>query len=333
MTTRDRLTYFIYHHRTGLSVWALVLVLSLFPFYYDNPYILGITNLVAINVIVVLGLNLFIGYAGQISLGHAAFFGLGAYGSAIFTVYYHIWPWPAMALSALLVALTALIIGVPVLRLSGHYLAMATLGFNIVIYTVLVQWDEVTGGPSGFAGIPPLSIGNLVIDDEFRFHYVVWGVALVLCTLSLNLVRSGVGRGLAALAVDERVAGSLGVNPGREKVKVFILSAVFASLAGSLYAHCFCFVNPDTFGIFASVDFVIMVVVGGMGSIWGSLLGAGLLTVLPEFLDTFETFKDIIHGMILVLILLFLPQGFVTGLLDLIRTNLALRRRKSKYSA
>ena len=119
------------------------------------------------------------------------------------------------------------------------------------------------------------------------------------------------------------------MNPGREKVKVFILSAVFASLAGSLYAHCFCFVNPDTFGIFASVDFVIMVVVGGMGSIWGSLLGAGLLTVLPEFLDTFEAFKDIIHGLILVLILLFLPQGFVTGLLDLIRTNLALRRNKN----
>ncbi|WP_456384992.1 branched-chain amino acid ABC transporter permease [Desulfolithobacter sp.] len=326
MSSRERITYFLRLHRTGLLVWALTLILALFPLVQDNPYILGLTNMVAINVIVVLGLNLFIGYAGQISLGHAAFFGLGAYGSALLTVYFGIWPWLAMMLTALGVALITLIIGLPVLRLSGHYLAMATLGFNIVIYTVLVQWDEVTGGPSGFAGIPPLTLFGLELDDEVRFHYVVWGFALILCTLCLNLVRSGVGRGLAALAADERAASVLGVDIKKSKIKVFILSAVFASLAGSLYAHCFSFVNPDTFGIFASVDFVIMVVVGGMGSIWGSLLGAGLLTILPEFLDIFETCRDIIHGLILVLILIFLPRGFVTGIKDIIMTRLAMRR-------
>ena len=318
MTTRDKLTHFLFHHRTGLSVWGLALGLALFPFYYDNPYILGISNMVAINVIIVLGLNLFIGYAGQISLGHAAFFGLGAYGSALLTVNCGLWAWPAMLLTALLT-----------LKLRGHYLAMATLGFNIVIFTIMVQWDEMTGGPSGFAGIPPLTVGPWAIDTEFRFHFLVWTITLVAATLCLNLVRSGVGRGLAALAADERAAAGLGIDVKREKVKIFVLSATLASLAGSLYAHCFLFINPDTFGIFASVDFVIMVVVGGMGSVWGSLLGAGLLTVLPEFLDIFETYKDVIHGLILVVILLFLPQGFVTGILDMIRVNFALKRREN----
>lgn len=237
MTSRQKITYFITLHRTGLWVTALSLVLLLFPLVEDNPYTLGLTNLIAINVIVVLGLNLFVGYAGQISLGHAAFFGLGAYGSAIATVDFGIPAWTAMALVAILVGLISLIIAVPILRLSGHYLAMATLGMNFVFHTILLQWDEVTGGPSGYAGIPYLSFGSFEFDDEVRLHYLIWGFALVLLLLCLNLVRSGVGRGLAALAGDETAAAALGVNTRAAKVKVFVLSAVMASVAGSLFAH------------------------------------------------------------------------------------------------
>ncbi len=332
MTGRDRLVYFIYLHRTGITVLGLSLVLGLFPLFQDNPYILGLTNLVGIYAIVVLGLNLFIGYAGQISLGNAAFFGLGAYGSAILTTDVGWWPWPSMFLVAAMVALVALVVGLPALRLTGHYLAMATLGFNIVVYTILIQWDRVTGGPSGYAGIPYLSVGGLEIDSDVKLHYLIWAMALVCLTLGLNLVRSGVGRGLAALAGDEVAAGALGVDTRRAKVKVFILSAVFASLAGSLYAHCFSFVSPDTFGIFASVDFVIMVVVGGMGSIWGSLFGAAIITWLPELIEVFEAYREIIHGLILVLILMFLPQGLVSGLVDALRIRLA-RWKKSHVAA
>ncbi len=328
MKRREHLSYFFRLHRTGLLVWGLTLALALFPLVEDNPYILGISNLAAINLIVVLGLNLFVGYAGQISLGHAAFFGLGAYGSALMTTAWGLNPWLAMLLAALGVALVTLALGWPILRLAGHYLAMATLGFNIVVYTLLVQWDQVTGGPSGLAGIPPLALGGLVFDNEISFHYLVWGFALVLCTLCLNLIRSGIGRGLAALAEDEEAAAVLGVDTRLSKLKIFVLSAVFASLAGSLYAHCFNFVNPDTFGIFTSVDFVIMVVVGGMGSIWGSIFGAGLLTMLPEFLEIFESAKEIIHGLILVLILIYLPRGLVTGIRDLIITRLARKRAR-----
>ncbi|WP_303721477.1 branched-chain amino acid ABC transporter permease [Malonomonas rubra] len=329
MTRKQKIFYFITLHRTGLWVTALSLALLLFPLVENNPYTLGITNLIAINAIVVLGLNLFIGYAGQISLGHAAFFGLGAYGSAIATVNFELNPWLAMMLVALIVALVALVIGVPILRLSGHYLAMATLGLNFVFHTILLQWDDVTGGPSGFYGIPSLEIGDLVFFDEIRLHYLLWAFALLSLLLCLNLVRSGVGRGLAALAGDETAAAALGVNTRNAKVKVFILSAILASLAGSLFAHTYSFISPDSFNIFVATDFVIMVVIGGMGSIWGSLFGAGLITLLPEWMDLFETYKDFVHGGILVLVLIFLPQGLVSGLLDIFKTRMTLRRQKN----
>ncbi|BBO90234.1 branched-chain amino acid ABC transporter permease [Desulfosarcina ovata] len=326
MTTRDKLFYFLYLHRTGLTVFGISLLLLVWPLVERNPYNLGLSNLIAIYALVVLGLNLFIGYTGQISLGHAAFFAIGAYGSAIGTTTFGLPVWPVMVAVALATALVALAVGLPALKLSGHYLAMATLGFNIVVYTILVQWDVVTGGPSGFAGIPYLAIGPLVFDNEVRFHYLVWTFAMLALLLCLNLVRSGVGRGLAALAEDETAAAALGVDIRRAKIKVFVLSAVLAALAGSLFAHCYAFVSPDSFGIFVSVDFVIMVVVGGMGSIWGTLFGTALITLLPEWIESLESFKDILHGLILVLILLFLPQGLVTGIVDAIRTRIAVGR-------
>jgi branched-chain amino acid transport system permease protein len=326
LTTRDNFFYFVYLHRTGLTVLALSLLLLVWPLIMHNPYHLGLSNLIAIYVIVVLGLNLFIGYTGQISLGHAAFFAIGAYGSAFGTATLGGPAWPVMIAVALAAGLIALAVGVPALKLSGHYLAMATLGFNIVVYAVLVQWDAVTGGPSGFSGIPYLAVGPLVFDSEIRFHYLVWSAAMVALLLCLNLVRSGVGRGLAALAEDDVAAAALGVDTRRAKIKVFVLSAVLASLAGSLFAHCYAFVSPDSFGIFVSVDFVIMVVVGGMGSIWGTLFGTALITLLPEWIEHLDVYKDIVHGLILVLILIFLPQGLVTGLVEAVRTRIALSR-------
>jgi branched-chain amino acid transport system permease protein len=158
--------FFVIRHHTGLMVLGLALFLALTPLVMANPYNLGILNLIGLYVIVVLGLNLFIGFAGQISLGHAAFFGLGAYGSAILTATYGFPAWPAMILTAGAVALAALVLAVPTLRLSGHYLAMATLGFNYVVDSIFIQWDAVTGGPSGLSGVPPLSIGGLSFDSD-----------------------------------------------------------------------------------------------------------------------------------------------------------------------
>ncbi len=314
---------FIARHGTGLSVIGLCLALSPVPLLLANPWKLGVLNLIALHAIVVLGLNLFIGYAGQISLGHAAFFGLGAYGSAILTTAFAMPPLPAMALTAAGVALTAVVVGAPTLRLSGHYLAMATLGFNIVVHNVFVQWDRVTGGPSGLSGIPPFAVLGLAVQGEVRQYYLLWGAAMIFLTLSLNLVRSGVGRGLAALAEDEVCAAAMGVDVRRGKIAVFTVSALFASIGGSLFAHYMGTVTPDTFGIFASIDFVIMVVVGGMGCLWGSLAGAAIVTLLPHLLGPLEDSKDIIYGLIVVAILLVLPRGFLAEIVDLAKSRLA----------
>jgi len=316
---------FARRHRMGLSVIGLSVVLLPVPLILANPWQLGILNLVAVNAVVVLGLNLFIGYAGQISLGHAAFFGLGSYGSAILTTAGGIPPWAAMPITAVGVALTALIIGVPTLRLSGHYLAMATLGFNIVVHHILVHWDPVTGGPSGLTGIPPFGVWGRTLQGEAQQYYLLWGAAMVALTLSVNFVRSGLGRGLAALAEDEVAAAAMGVDVRRGKIAVFTISAAFASVGGSLFAHYMGTITPDTFGIFASIDFVIMVVVGGLGSLWGSLAGAAFVTILPHLLGPLEDSKDILHGLIVVVVLLVLPRGLVAGLVDLAKAQLARR--------
>ena len=316
---------FLRRHRAGLSVIGLSVVLLPVPLVLSNPWQLGILNLVAVNAVVVLGLNLFIGYAGQISLGHAAFFGLGAYSSAILTT---AWAWPsflALPVTAIGVALTALVVGVPTLRLSGHYLAMATLGFNIVVHHVLVHWDQATGGPSGLTGIPSFGIAGLTLHGETQHYYLLWSAAMVALTLSVNFVRSGLGRGLAALAEDEVAAAAMGVDVRRGKIAVFTISAAFASVGGSLFAHYMGTVTPDTFGIFASIDFVIMVVVGGLGSLWGSLAGAAFVTILPHLLGPLQDYKDILYGLIVVAVLLALPRGLLAGLVALAKTRLTRR--------
>jgi branched-chain amino acid transport system permease protein len=323
--TTARAPAFARRHRTGLSVIALSVVLVPVPFILANPWQLGILNLVAVNTVVVLGLNLFIGYAGQISLGHAAFFGLGAYSSAILTTARG-WPsFLALPVTALGVALTALIVGVPTLRLSGHYLAMATLGFNIVVHHVLVHWDQVTGGPSGLTGIPSFGIPGATLRGETQHYYLLWAAAMVTLTLSVNFVRSGLGRGLAALAEDEVAAAAMGVDVRRGKIAVFTISAAFASVGGSLFAHYMGTITPDTFGIFASIDFVIMVVIGGVGSLWGSIAGAAFVTILPHLLGPLEDYKEILHGLIVVVVLLVLPRGLLAGIVDLVKTRLAQR--------
>jgi branched-chain amino acid transport system permease protein len=191
---------------------------------------------------------------------------------------------------------------------------MATLGFNLIVNIIIVQWDAMTGGPSGFASIPHLRLGSFVFDSDIKWYYLIWFFTFAGLILALNLVDSRVGRGLRAIHGSPVAASTLGVNVARYKVGVFVLSAVYASLAGSLYAHYFAFISPKTFDIFFSVELVTMVIVGGMGSLWGSLMGAIILTPLPHLLGFFEDWKDVIYGGVLVVILIFSPQGvFVLG--------------------
>ena len=308
-------------NKSYLGLLLLGLTILLFPLVINNPYYLNVVNIIGLNTLIVVGLNLLIGYAGQISLGHAAFYGLGAYLSGILTVSYHFSPWTAMGLALLVTGLLALLIGIPTLKLHGHYLVMATLGFNIIVNIIMIQWDQVTGGPSGFPGIPNLKIGALVFDSDQKMYYLIWFFTFMGITLALNLVQSRVGRALRALHGSEVAAGSLGVKTEAYKVKVFVLSALYASLAGSLYAHYLTFISPKTFDIFFSVELVTMVIVGGMGSIWGTLFGTFFITPLPVMLHFFDEYKDIFYGLILVFILIFLPEGVVVALRNRYRTR------------
>jgi branched-chain amino acid transport system permease protein len=300
--------------RENLFLIILALLIILIPLLVKNKYYFIVMNVAGLNTIVVVGLNLLIGFAGQISLGHAAFYGIGAYVSAILTTTYHFPPWAAMAIAMLVTEVIAYLVGYPSLKLRGHYLVMATLGFGIIINIFMVELDKITGGPSGFPGIPNLSIGKLVFNNDFKNFYLIWTFAFSSILVSLNLVNSRVGRALRAIHGSEVAANTLGVDTDKYKTKVFVLSAMFASLAGSLYAHYMTFISPRSFDFYYSIQVVTMVIVGGMGSIWGAFFGAGLLTVLSEILHVAEKYNIIVYGTLLTLVLVFLPEGFLVGL-------------------
>ena len=285
------------------------------PVFLRNNYHLMVLNVAALNILVVIGLNLLMGYAGQISLGHAAFFGLGAYLSGILTTTCGFPVWPTLILALGVTGVVAYVMGIPTLKLEGHYLVMATLGFNVIVYIIMVQWDAVTGGPSGLAGIPPLRIGNVVFNTDRKIYYLFWAISIVVLVLSLNLITSRVGRAMAALSHNEIAARCVGVDTERYKISIFVISAALASLAGSLYGHYITFISPGTFSFFYSLQIVTMVLVGGMGSLWGSIFGAVLLTILPELLHAVKDYNVLIHGLILTGILVFFPEGLFPGIL------------------
>ena len=282
-----------------------------------NTYYFTLLNFIGIHAILVVGLNLLLGYAGQISLGHAAFFGLGAYTSGILTTAYGLNPWLALPAGLVVSGFSAFLVGVPALKLRGYYLAMATLGFGIIVYIIFNQTQAWTGGPSGLSGIPCLALAGFPLNTPDRLFLLIWPVLGVILLLSANLVDSRLGRALRALHDSEAAAQSLGVDTSRAKLLIFVWSALYASLAGSLYAHTLNFIAPGSFGFMFSIKLVTMVVVGGMASIWGSLLGASVLTLLPELLVVFHDFEIIIFGGILMLVMIFLPRGLVRGILDL----------------
>jgi len=295
-----------------------VLVLAA-PYALSGGYIMNVLVFVGINTMLAVALNLLLGYAGQISLGHAGFFGLGAYLSGILTTTAGWNPWLVMPLAAALVGVMAFVIGFPILKLKGHYLAMATLGLGIIIYIVFNETVDYTGGPSGLSGIPNLSAGSITFDSDVKNYYLIWSFTLAVCLFAINLANSRVGRALRAIHDSEVAARVVGVNARLLKVQIFALSAMISALAGSLYAHTMTFISPASFGFNFSIELLTMVVIGGLGSIYGSFLGAALLTLLPEFLRAAQDYDIVIYGGMLMVMVMFMPGGLVRGVPDLVR--------------
>jgi branched-chain amino acid transport system permease protein len=246
--------------------------------------------------------------------------------SGMLTTGYEINAWLAMAMSAVFVGGLAFLIGFPILKLKGHYLAMATLGFGIIVYIIFNETIGWTGGPSGMPGIANLSVGSLTFDSDGKNYYLIWGFTLFTMLLSINLSHSRIGRALRAIHDSEVAARVMGVNARLLKVQIFTISAIISAIAGSLYAHTMTFISPASFGFNFSIELVTMVIIGGLGSIYGSFLGAAILTLLPEFLRVFHDFDIVIYGLLLILMTMFMPGGLVSGLRWLIE-RLTPRRR------
>ncbi len=297
---------------------ALVAVLAVLPLVLPNAFYFDVVIRIMANAVLAIALNLLIGYCGQISLGHAGFFGLGAYGSAILTTHYD-WKAPlALVVSAAVVGVLAWIVARVILRLKGHYLAMATLGLGIIVTIVLTNEASLTGGPDGMA-VGDLNILGIRLYGERVWYPVFAGLLVVAIWLAGNLVESPAGRALRALHGSEVAARVVGIDTASFKTRVFVLSAVVAAIMGSLTAHYLGFITPQVASFHKSVELVTMVVVGGMASIWGSVVGAALLSLLPDLLAHFEGFETVIFGVILVATMIFLPRGIVPSLLRLIR--------------
>jgi len=305
---------------------------------------------IGILTIVVVGLNLLMGYAGQISLGQAAFYGLGAYISGVMTTLAPKhgllvgiadtwwWPWLAMVVGMVVTGSFVYLIGSPILRLRGNYLAMATLGLGIVVYILFREGGELTGGNDGIAGIPRLAFGDaLCFWPMERYYYLVWTLAIVVIILALNIVNSRIGRALRALHDSEVAANTLGVDTRRYKLQALVVSAVTASLAGSLYAHFQALVAPTPFNFQASVELVVMATVGGVASIWGAPIGVAVVYVVREILRARlrvllhmagGEHEMIAYGIILVLIMIFVPRGLTPEISALIQRLAYIRTRK-----
>ncbi|MBN2325399.1 MAG: branched-chain amino acid ABC transporter permease [Spirochaetes bacterium] len=274
-----------------------------------NPYHVGILVFLGMNIIITIGLSLLMGYAGQISLGQAAFFGIGAYTTGILTTKLGLPVAVSFPLSILLTISVAFVIGIPTLRLRGHYLAMATLGLGEIVHIVFNELIPLTGGPSGFGNIPLIRIFGIELDNDYKYFIFVWAIVAIVLFLSLNIINSRVGRALKAIHKEEQTASTLGVNTSRLKLSVFVLSSGFAALAGFLYAHYVTFLSPGTFSLGFSILLVTMVAVGGMENIWGALIGTTVLTLLPEYLRFFKDFDILIYGIILISIMILRPEG------------------------
>jgi branched-chain amino acid transport system permease protein len=279
------------------------------PLLVRSPYYVGILVFVGIYSLITICLCLLLGYAGQISLGHAAFYGIGAYASGLLTTRWGISPWLALACAMAVTGMLAFMIGRPVLKLRGHYLAMATLGFGEIVYIFFNAEVGLTGGPSGFGQIPRLAVGGFAFNNDIRFYYLVWLTVIVLLILILNIINSRIGRALRSIHGSETAANAMGVNTASYKVQIFVFSAMISSLAGSYYAHFVTFVSPTTFDASVSILLVTMVIVGGMANVWGAILGTVLLGTLPEYLRTFGDYDILIYGGILLIIMMFAPDG------------------------
>jgi branched-chain amino acid transport system permease protein len=299
-------------HRLAVVLAMAVLVVAL-PLVFPSAYYYRVAALVFVFALACVGLNLLMGFAGQVSLGHGGFMGIGAYAVAVGPAHLGLPSWLAFLAGAALSALVAFVVGRPILRLKGHYLAVATLGFGLLLAIVFNNEARFTGGPDGMS-VPRLVLLDWPVRGAITWYWISAVTFLIGAALALNVIESPTGRALRAIHDSEVAARVLGVDVANKKLAVFVVSAVYASVAGSYFALLNGHVTPDVSGFLRSIELVAMVVLGGMGSVLGSLVGAALLVVLPQTLTFLHDYEHMVLGLIIMGVMIFLRAGIVPTL-------------------
>lgn len=302
-------------------------ILFLLPLGIKNPYHLHVLIKIGIWIILVASLNLIVGYTGQISLCHTTFYGIGAYTSAILVTKYDWSFWVALPFSGFVAALTSTLIGYPSLRLRGHYLAIATLAFAVIMHAVFSNWEALTYSPTGLPGGPGF-VEHVprpepeFFKSDFGYYYLTYIITLISLFIIYRLVNSPIGRTLTAIREDEELAEIMGLDVAKYKFLAFTVGCFFAGIAGSIYAHYIITVVPDTFTFLTSMDVLIGVVVGGIGTFFGSVFGAIFMVIVPEilafpFAETYiAALQIIIYAIVLIIVVNITPKGFVSIIQD-----------------
>jgi branched-chain amino acid transport system permease protein len=297
--------------------WSAALIALLMMPLFLGKFSIFLLSLLAIYALVSLGLNLLMGYTGQIAAGHAGFLAIGAYVTAIVTANFEWLPCPvALLLAGIISGMIGFLLGIPILRLKGFYIAMATLAFGVVVSEIILQWSSLTGGDDGFS-VPTARIGSFVFDSDFKLFYLIIPVTILMTLLAKNLVKGYIGRAFIALRESEVAAQTIGVDLAKYKTIAFAISAFYTGVAGGLFAYLITFLSPDAFTIELSIDFIAMIVIGGMGSILGSIIGAVILTGIQQVFAGLQDLQVLIFGLSLIVFMIFMPRGIVGMLVDL----------------
>jgi branched-chain amino acid transport system permease protein len=298
-------------------IWIVAVILLLVLPFFLGTYYIFLISMLAVYSLVSIGLNLLMGYTGQIAAGHAGFLAIGAYFTSIVGTNVEWLPcYVVLLLAGLLSAIIGFLLGIPILRLKGFYIAMATLAFGVVVSEVILQWNSLTGGDDGL-NVPTATIAGFAFDSDFEKFYLIMSVTIILTILAKNLVKGYIGRAFIALRESEIAAQTIGIDLARYKTIAFAISAFYTGVAGGLFAYLITYISPDAFTIELSIDFIAMIVIGGMGSILGSVIGAVILTGMTQLLAELLDLQVLIFGISLIVFMIFMPKGISGMLYDL----------------
>ncbi len=309
----------LFRYRSTLVTYILLIASIIMAPLVMDIYWVSLMILIGIYIIVALGLNLLTGYTGQVSLGHAAFFAVGAYTSAVLTGKCGVSFWLALPASGILAAMAGVIIGLPALRLKGLYLTIATMGFGFIVEEIIVQWEGVTNGINGLGVLRP-TLGSFEFTTDESYYYLVYSLVIVMIVILKNILQTPSGRAFIAIRDSEVAAESMGINLAKYKTVAFCISAFYAGIAGCLFAHFMFFIGPENFNFMVSISFLVMILVGGLSSVHGAVFGAIFITLLPELISLSKDFlpasigeqaglQSAVFGLILILFIRFEPMG------------------------